>query len=154
MDSKNLSSEEEDVLAQDQKKIKWGDDDFTEQQSFQVTYEDIDLIGARCEVDREPESFKEALTGSRDIVLYDGGGKNDAWGFSGNQTENSAEADKDSVFRFEKGPSGDESCFMVSIDKHERQQMGQVFNKTLIIKLLGKTVGFKFLEKKLHDLWA
>ena len=64
-------------------------------------------------------------------------------------------------------PDDDESCScmcgcvnfffgqkVVSISQKERLRMVKPFKRALIIKLLGKSVGFKFPEKKLISLWA
>lgn len=92
-----------------------------------MSYADVDLIG---EERRQTESFKEALTGAGagEMVVYDGGNKNGTDGDTGKKDGGSSNTD--GIFRFEKGPCGDESVFIVSIDQNTRKQMGHIFNKT------------------------
>lgn len=51
-------------------------------------------------------------------------------------------------FSYAQDLDGDNSCLVISISIDERKRMGKPFSKDLIIKLFGKSVGFKFLEKK------
>lgn len=44
----------------------------------------------------------------------------------------------------------DESCTIVTISEKERRQLNTLFPRPLIIKLLGRGIGFKFLEQKLQ----
>jgi len=53
---------------------------------------------------------------------------------------------------FEKDPDGDEACLVVKIPKIERDCMARPLDNTLIIKLLGISIGFNFLEKRIKEL--
>lgn len=69
--------------------------------------------------------------------------------------EAGASSDKNQQgFSFVQGHEGEDSCILVSISKPERERMGIPLQRTLIIKLLGKTVGFNFLVKKVTELWT
>ncbi|KAF7840641.1 hypothetical protein G2W53_002939 [Senna tora] len=56
-------------------------------------------------------------------------------------------------FVFEVDPDGDDACVVVNVSEKERCRLSEPFEKALIIKLLGRSIGFKVLEKKLYQLW-
>ena len=61
-----LSSEEVDILNRNKKKVKNKGEDFTGQSSSPISYADLeDLDGVDENNERQPQSFKESLTGIR-----------------------------------------------------------------------------------------
>lgn len=57
-------------------------------------------------------------------------------------------------FTYEDDLEAKNSGLLVTISKKERDRMGIPLKRTLIVKLLGKSVGFNFLEKRLNQWWA
>lgn len=161
---KNLSSEEEDLINRNKKKIKDGDDDFSGLSSGPISYADLEVIdGGNIERPCITDSFKNAILrqdqdgthiltiedspankSSSDMVMTDQ--------FQATNMPHQDPSMTDSTFV--KDPEGDEACLVVTIPKSERDRMARPLGNTLIIKLLGINIGFNFLEKKLKELWA
>lgn len=70
-----------------------------------------------------------------------------------NDSEAEAMENNNERFSFEAQPDGDNSCTIVKVPRKERDNLNWPFLKSLIIKLLGRNIGFKLL-KKLHQMWA
>lgn len=161
---KNLSSEEEDLINRNRKKMKDGDDNFTIHTSGLISYADLEILDdGNSERPNIPDSFKNAVLrqdqdGSHVLTIEE-------------SPINKAPSDMDMTDQvqeinqpqqgssamdssFEKDPDGDEACLVVKIPKIERERMARPLDNTLIIKLLGINIGFNFLEKKIKELWA
>ena len=66
--------------------------------------------------------------------------------------QGSKDDDASNCFGF--GKDLQENFLLVSITKIKIERIWIPLRRTLIIKLLGKIVGFKFLEQKVTELWS
>ena len=48
---------------------------------------------------------------------------------------------------------GSEDCPVIPVSKEEKRRLRRPQQKTLIIKVMGRTVGFKYLERCMRALW-
>lgn len=155
--SKILSSEEEDLLSRNKKKIKDGGEDFSGQSTGPISYADLDNFN---DVERTasfvPDSFRNAVLrqgpgGTHVLHIEEVPIGNDLPMPDQDNDKSTQERVLLEDSSFIKDPEGDEACLVVSIPKIERDCMAQPLSRTLIIKLLGQSISFTSLEKNLKN---
>ncbi|KAF7813509.1 ribonuclease H [Senna tora] len=162
--SVGLSPEEEDILERNKKKIKNTQAGFSGPSRVRVSYEDIGRDSDPLEdselqgVKERPRSYLESLkrSKSRNVADAHQGGLSEQEQADRENVEFREEPDDDddSGICFETDPDGDEACVVISISDKEKSRLSEPFDHALIIKLLGRNIGYKVLEKKLYQLWS
>lgn len=172
-----LSKEEEDLLARNTKKIKSDGREFTDTGRALVAYGDLGTLDPESDSaeNGEGRSFRDTLLGTKgssDVLSSDEDTSDDSDDSEDEYTsrassdegdegvneimdgDDSGPTGKDEGIEFEDDPEDGIASTIVKISKNERKRMGKPLKFALVVKLLGRTIGFKFLEKKLCQLWA
>ncbi|KAJ1391938.1 hypothetical protein SESBI_36197 [Sesbania bispinosa] len=122
-DPKEISSEEVDLLARSTKKAKVEGIVETEDDVSVVMETATELMG-----ENRSSMNDESMSGSEDCGNEEG------------HEEDSS-------------PAGDPKCPIVKVTKEERKLACQPWKNSVIVKLLGKRIGLKFLTVRLLKLW-
>ncbi|KAJ1436285.1 hypothetical protein SESBI_04316 [Sesbania bispinosa] len=157
MEQGKLSGEVEDLLARSIKKAKMGDTMETEENETVVMETAPEKIILGSDSSKFLEEMKDTdkgckLVSYRDVCL---GEDHEAESMGSDDAEDS---DDDSYMNME-GSSEDEDvsvdprCPVVNVTKEERKQACQPWKNSIIVNLLGKGVGLKFLTLRLLKLW-
>ncbi|KAJ4833493.1 hypothetical protein Tsubulata_006664 [Turnera subulata] len=66
--------------------------------------------------------------------------------------ENTEELDSDSDS--DSGDEEDPTCPTIRLSRREKARLRSPWRRTLIVKMLGKRMSFRFMERKLRELWS
>lgn len=121
-----------------------------------ILYSNVEeLKNLREEKEEYVRSYKDSLLGNEDEDKDKDLEETKDWmdnnGNDSATNEEEGETEEEGFF-FEPDPSGDTSCTIIRVTEKERKWLIKPFEKSVIIKLLGKSIGYKFLEKELHQL--
>ncbi|KAF7812710.1 RNA-directed DNA polymerase [Senna tora] len=135
VESESLSREEEDKRKRDTKKINYGQEDHAVNSRIRVSCSDI----GRDSDPNESHSQEEGEVQRRSYIesLLRGQGKYD----NGNPNVTKGNGNIGETENVEHG-------------NREERRLSEPFDKALIIKLLGRNIGFKVLERKLYQMWS
>ncbi|KAJ4847160.1 hypothetical protein Tsubulata_045745 [Turnera subulata] len=90
--------------------------------------------------ERRKLSYKEKVVGSSssipDFVMDEG------------------DSDLDSESDCDSGDEEDETCPTIRLTSSQKKRLRAPWRQALLVKMLGRKVGFKFLERKLNQLWS
>ncbi|KAJ4826538.1 hypothetical protein Tsubulata_034976 [Turnera subulata] len=64
------------------------------------------------------------------------------------------DADLDSESDVDSGDEEDETCPVIRLTSEQKWRLRAPWRQALIVKMLGKKVGYRFMERKLNQLWA
>ncbi|XP_075489651.1 uncharacterized protein LOC142528490 [Primulina tabacum] len=141
-----LSQEEADLLERSTNKSKHS----LEENQMQRSYEDaimenvqpnIHMINQENPISNDTRariSFKETLLGkdkTRDMAIY-------------LEEEGVVSDDDDSEEEVE-----DEGCPKIKVSREEKARLRRPWRKTLIVKVLGRTIGYNYLFRRIKALW-
>jgi hypothetical protein len=136
------TKEEGDLMERSLKKIKGGEKPFEPGSSLPVSYADI---GDQL----KPKSYKESMMGRLD--LDDEG---DFFSDAGSDMEGRQEEEKDfSGMEVVEKSVGGHACPVFVLTKEEEVRLQKPWRNGVIVKLLGRKIGFKALETRLKQMW-
>ncbi|KAF7842178.1 ribonuclease H [Senna tora] len=161
------SQEEEDNLKRSKKKVRIGDQTFTGEENNPARDEDWMNEDAEGPRTASRVSYRDAVRNKQQKA--DPGGKTEEEkenlqsGQNSEQTNSSdSESDEDENDEETEGDgvtgiSVDKDAFdrpNFTLSDKEWKRLTRPFKKSLIIKLLGKKIGFQFLLKKVNQIWG
>lgn len=145
---KESSKEEEDLKARSSKKSKGGDHVFVEGRPPPVSYADLDTDN------QKKRTFKETVLGLTSDLSK---GDEPVEEASESQMGEPEEVDEfGSVINIKivEKKVGDYECPSFLLSNKERIRIQRPWKGGLIVKLLGRKIGFKALENRLNQLWV
>ncbi|WJX80580.1 hypothetical protein P8452_63561 [Trifolium repens] len=145
---RKLSTEEADQVERSEKKVKIGEGKFTGESSGPISYADIYTNeGKGAGKDTSKLSYKQSLTGVEEGSQRDSG-------------HASMEADGDDTDGEYEGLSvvekmvGQYECPQFILSDKEEERIQRPWRQGLIVKLMGRRIGYKALETRLKQLWV
>ena len=120
------SGEEENILERSNKKVKAGE------LGLEQTLTDTKMPTA----EQRPASFRDKLLGRNTPHAQD---EADDWISDDEEISHEEETDPD--------------CPIVKLSKEEKARFRRPWKQTLIIKLLGRSIGYHLLLRKIQELW-
>jgi hypothetical protein len=145
---RKLSTEEADQVERSEKKVKIGDGKFTGESSGPISYADIYTNeGKGAGKDTSKLSYKQSLTGVEEGSQRDSG-------------HASMEADGEDTDGEYEGLSvvekmvGQYECPQFILSDKEEERIQRPWRQGLIVKLMGRRIGYKALETRLKQLWV
>lgn len=135
----NLPNKEEtDLLARSNKKVK-----FVSEREDPGDGQHVDEEGdSREHSERRKTSYREMV-----LVSNMDAGTNENSSYPDNVEDVSDDEQVD------ESALNDPDCPTIPVSKHEKRSMRSRWSKALIVKLIGHTVGFNFLSRRLKALW-
>lgn len=153
---KENSSQEEDLLRRSTKKIKNSSDKFTGSRSGGVCYEDIPIIRGDEEVEIR-KSYRDSLIGNNsDLRSNDSDDTDDSDDEDLSDEEDRSEKDEEeeSLCEIIEHQRGKHSIPEFIFKEKVKKRINKPFRNVLIVKLLGRMIGYKALESKLQKMWG
>jgi hypothetical protein len=145
-DGKQLSTEETDQVERSEKKVKRKASEYTGESSVPVSYADIYDHGDDAAGETAKQSYKQSLLGD------------DAQNQQDNTVEMDAEGDEDDT-EFEgltvvEKKIGSYDCPEFILSAKEESRIQKPWRQGLIVKLMGRRIGYKALETRLKQMWV
>jgi hypothetical protein len=144
---RQLSTEEADQVERSEKKVKIGEGKFTGESSVPISYTDIYAAdGGIVEKEAARPSYKQSLTGLDEGMQHDTG-------------HASMEADEEDYDEY-AGLSvvekmvGQYECPQFILSEKEEKRIQKPWRQGLIVKLMGRRIGYKALETRLKQIWV
>lgn len=153
------SKEEKDMKIRSNKKVKTGTDppDMLDRSGHSGAYEGRN---DRTSPARRKVSFKDTVMGEGGTDATDRGHHSYSAGGNenGNPAQSPGETDGRGLFEDISDDEFDieddnEDCPNISLGPYEKRRLRSKWSNALIVKLLGHTVGYNFLVRKLRSLW-
>jgi hypothetical protein len=135
------SDDEKDLHARSTKKVKEGEHIFSAHSSLPKDYSDAMEMQA---ADNTGGSYKDMVLGRKVDVEQD---KID-------ENSDSEEEIAEERMKVVKGQSGDYECPEFILSKLEEKRIYQPWRRGVIVKLLGRRIGYKALETRLKQMWV
>lgn len=151
------SAEEADLTHRNRKKVKGGDHGFTGESSQPVCYEDIfDEPGVEKGTQPRRPSFKEAMMGESTETedSEDDGDESDDCMESADEELSGDEKDDFEGLEVVEGKKGKYECPSFVLSEKEERRICKPWRNGVIVKLLGRKIGYKALENRLQQMWV
>lgn len=147
---RGASKEEEDLSECNTKKVKGGEHEFSNISTAPIVYDD--LVEPREEVNPVMRSYKEMVLG----IEAGGGGKS---GHAGKDSKGIDDDGNDDTFgelnlQIVEKKHGDHECPEIIVPPSAEARLCRPWKQGLLVKLLGRRIGFKALENRLNQLWV
>ncbi|WJX69456.1 hypothetical protein P8452_53697 [Trifolium repens] len=142
-DDPEKSKDEEDLQERSTKKKKDGDQIFSNQSSLPKDYSDVMMMQTN---ENNGVSYKDKVTGEKKIGGYDSGREKE-------DEEEEEEAEGESMM-VEEGRVGNYECPKFIFSKQEEKRIFRPWRRGVIVKLLGRRIGYKALETRLKQMWV
>jgi hypothetical protein len=140
------SPAELDLQERSTKKVKKGDQAFAEQSSLPKDYSD--LLELQKETKGGGRSYKAMVLGETDD-----GANND--GSEEEEEDEDVEAEEEGEgIQVEERKVGDYDCPAFVLSKMEEKRIYRPWKRGVIVKLLGRRIGYKALETRLKQMWV
>jgi hypothetical protein len=137
------SDDEKDLQSRSTRKIKEGEHIFNTQSSLPKDYSDaVDMQSAEA----FRESYKEKVMGRKDTDEMEE-----------EQEDADVELEKgvnEERMKMVKGRIGDYECPEFILSKFEEKRIYRPWRRGVIVKLLGRRIGYKALETRLKQMWV
>jgi hypothetical protein len=138
------SKDERDLQERSTKKIKGGDHEFSKHSSSPKDYSDLVMLQSLST--GGGKSYKQTVTGEdeEDERLKDA-----------EEDEGSDDEETEEVgIRVEENKIGDYDCPEFVLSKLEEKRIHRPWKRGVIVKLLGRKIGYKALETRLKHMWV
>jgi len=155
MSQHNLSIEEADLLARSTKKIKEGNQIFSNESSGPISYEDIHEDMANNTI---KPSYVAAVKGNKADTEND----DDDWSEEDDSSDSEEMAEGEGLhkskyleprIRIVEKRLGNYECPAFFLAEREKKRIAKCWKGGLIVKLLGRNIGFRALENRLRQMW-
>jgi hypothetical protein len=151
-----LSTEEKDLVERSEKKVKIGGKEYSGDSSRPVSYADIydTLTGGQNDAILETDPQRK-VTYKQSLI----GGEEDAQGRAQNEALTEEEGDDMEDREFTglsvvEGKVGSYECPKFILSAREEARIRKPWRQGLIVKLMGRKIGYKALETRLKQIWV
>jgi hypothetical protein len=151
-----LSTEEKDLVERSEKKVKIGGKEYSGDSSRPVSYADIydTLTGGQNDAILETDPQRK-VTYKQSLI----GGEEDAQGRAQNEALTEEEGDDMEDREFTglsvvEGKVGSYECPKFILSAREEARIRKPWRQGLIVKLMGRNIGYKALETRLKQIWV
>jgi hypothetical protein len=151
-EGKKLSPEEEDQVERSEKKVKKRvRGEFTGDSSVPISYEGIYQEPQQTEDTVKKVSYKQSLLGSDEIHIEGVKEGDDV------MVENDDDEEGDNEFgglSVEEKKVGQYDCPSFILSEKEEKRISKPWRQGVIVKLMGRRIGYKALETRLKQMWV
>jgi hypothetical protein len=151
-EGKKLSPEEEDQVERSEKKVKKrARGEFTSDSSVPISYEGIYEEPQQTEDTMKKVSYKQSLLGSDEIHIEGVKEGDDV------MVENDDDEEGDNEFgglSVEEKKVGQYDCPSFILSEKEEKRISKPWRQGVIVKLMGRRIGYKALETRLKQMWV
>ncbi|KAK2442272.1 zinc ion binding / nucleic acid binding protein [Trifolium repens] len=143
---RQLSTEEADQVERSEKKVKIGEGRFTGESTVPISYADIYVAdGGVVEKEAARPSYKQSLTGLDEGMQHDTGHAS---------MEADGEDDDYAGLSVVEKMVGQYECPQFILSEKEEKRIQKPWRQGLIVKLMGRRIGYKALETRLKQIWV
>lgn len=148
-----LSAEEKDLIGRSSKKVKGGEHAFSPNSSLPISYADLVEDPLTAGASDIKKSYKDWVLGTKsgDVTVSDPEDEFEEWveAPSGDMAEDQDSEEEEVGVTVVEGKLGKYDCPTFHLTEREEERIRWPWLNAVIVKLLGRSIGYKALENRL-----
>ncbi|KAK2359196.1 zinc ion binding / nucleic acid binding protein [Trifolium repens] len=144
---RQLSTEEADQMERSEKKIKRKAAEYTGDSTMPISYADIYDNGGETHGASAKQSYKQSLLGEEEEL-----NQNNHSAYM--EAEENEEDDEFEGLKVVEKKVGEYDCPEFILSEREESRIQRPWRQGLIVKLMGRRIGYKALETRLKQIWV